>query len=118
MISLGKMDELSPNASVMLRISVLAAWAELEVSAITQEYLKAVVDPYRKILVSLWVSSLRDYASIKGESEVFQDSGSMTTEAPYASLGREILLPVSSSHFILIYQAKLTLLSTTKAPGR
>lgn len=97
MLALGNAGELSPNASVMLCISILAAWAELEVSSTTQAYLKAVVNPYRKTLVALWVSSLRDYASIKGESEVFQDGGSATTDAPYASFGREILLPVSLS---------------------
>lgn len=97
MLSLGNTGELSPNASVMLRISILAAWAELEVSSTEQNYLKAVVNPYRKMLVFLWISSLRDYASIKGEAEVFQDSGSVMTDAPYASLGREILLPVSFS---------------------
>ena len=105
MISLGNTGELSPNASVMLRISALAAWAELEVSSTTQSYLKDVVNPYRKVLASLWISSLRDYASIKGEPEVFQDSGSATTDAPYTSLGREILLPVSTNYSHLSFSA-------------
>ena len=78
----------------MLRISTLTAWAELEMASVQQNYLKAVVTPYRPTLAILWVASLRDYASIKGDSEVFQDSGSAAIDAPYASLGREVLLPV------------------------
>ena len=95
MLSLGEAGELSPNASVMLRISTLSAWAKLQTASVQQDYLKAVVDPYRRVLGVLWVAALRDYASIKGDSEIFQDSGSATIDAPYASLGREVLLPVS-----------------------
>lgn len=94
MLSLGDAGELSPNASVMLRISTLSAWAELEVASPTQKYLSDVVRPYRATLASLWVASLRDYASIRADSEVLQDSGSASLESPYAGLGREVLLPV------------------------
>ena len=97
MLSLGEAAELSPNASVMLRISTLSAWAELQIASMAQSYLKDVVGPYQQILGTLWVAALRDYASIKGDSEIFQDSGSATIDAPYASLGREVLLPVSPS---------------------
>lgn len=79
----------------MLRISTLTAWAELEVASMHQNYLKEVVTPYRPTLAVLWVASLRDYASIKGDSEIFQDGGSASMDTPYASLGREVLLPVS-----------------------
>ena len=95
MLSLGEAGELSPNASVMLRISTLSAWAELQIASVQQDYLRAVVEPHRRTLAMLWVAALRDYASIKGDSEVFQDSGSAAIDAPYASLGREVLLPVS-----------------------
>lgn len=96
MLSLGEAEELSPNASVMLRISTLSAWAELEVASVQQNYLKEVVSPYNAPLAMLWVASLRDYASIKGDSEVFQDGGTAIMDMPYASLGREVLLPVSA----------------------
>ncbi|KAH8115151.1 clathrin-coated vesicle protein [Phellopilus nigrolimitatus] len=108
MLSLGDAGELSPNASVMLRISTLSAWAELEVASTQQNYLKEVVGPYRATLAVLWVASLRDYASIKGDSEVFQDSGSATIDAPYASLGREVLLPYYQSAWSVILHAVAT----------
>ena len=96
MLSLGDAGELSPNASVMLRISTLSAWAELQVASTHQAYLKEVVHPHQSTLGSLWVASLRDYASIKSDSELFQDSGPAAIDAPYASLGKEVLLPVYS----------------------
>ncbi|KAL5476373.1 hypothetical protein ACEPAI_3473 [Sanghuangporus weigelae] len=108
MLSLGEAGELSPNASVMLRISTLSAWAELQIASMEQGYLKDVVDPYRQILGSLWVAALRDYASIKGDSEVFQDSGSATIDAPYASLGREVLLPYYEKSWSVIMHAVAT----------
>jgi hypothetical protein len=101
MLSLGEAGELSPNASVMLRISSLSAWAELQVASTSQDYLKDVVRPHQATLGSLWVSSLRDYASVKSDSELFQDSGPAAIEAPYASLGKEVLLPVRISSFLI-----------------
>lgn len=101
MLSLGESGELSPNASVMLRVSTLSAWAELEVATVRQTYLKDVVGPYRATLAGLWVASLRDYASIKGDTEAFQDSAAQGMDSPYAGLGREVLLPVCSSLCLL-----------------
>lgn len=78
----------------MLRVSTLTAWAELEVASAAQAYLKAVLQPYRAILASLWIASLRDYASIRADSEVLQESASGAMDVAYTGLGREVLLPV------------------------
>lgn len=94
MLSLGDAGELSPNASVMLRIATLSAWAELAIASSQQAYLKDVVKPYRPALSSLWVSALRDYASIRADSEVTQDESSAALDTSYSSLGKEVLLPV------------------------
>jgi HEAT repeat-containing protein 5 len=91
---MGDAGELSPNASVMLRIATLSAWAELVISSGHQTYLKDVVKPYRPILSSLWISSLRDYASIKADSEVLQDESVTALDTSYSSMGKEVLLPV------------------------
>lgn len=94
MLSLGEAGELSPNASSMLRISALSAWAQLEVASAQQEYLKDVLKPHRATLASLWIASLRDYASIKIDSEFLHDT-SMALDSSYSSLGKEVLLPAS-----------------------
>ena len=99
MLCLGETGELSPNASAMLRISTLSAWAQLQVSSVQQSYLENVVKPHRSTLSSLWISSLRDYASIHVDSESLHDSSSLALDSSYSSLGKEVLLPVSLRFF-------------------
>ncbi|CAE6356393.1 unnamed protein product [Rhizoctonia solani] len=95
LLSIGDVQQLGPNASVMLRVSTLTAWAELEIASAREEYLQAVLKPYRGTLALLWVSALRDYASIRADSEVQQD-GVAGMDAAYTGLGRETLLPYYS----------------------
>ncbi|KAK0203615.1 clathrin-coated vesicle protein [Desarmillaria ectypa] len=107
MVKLGETAELSPNASAMLRISTVSAWAGLEVSSTRQSYLKNVVDPYRASLATLWVVSLRDYASIRIDSEFLHDT-SVALDSTYSSLGKEVLLPYYAQSWSLILQAVAT----------
>lgn len=108
MVKLGETAELSPNASAMLRISTVSAWAELEISSTRQSYLKNVVDPYRTSLATLWVVSLRDYASIRIDSEFLHDTSSVALDSTYSSLGKEVLLPYYAQSWSLILQAVAT----------
>ena len=78
----------------MLRVSTLTAWAELQHASTSQEYLRDVLEPYRRTLACLWLACLRDYARIRGDSEVLQESASTAADVAYAGLGREVLLPV------------------------
>ncbi|KAF8148271.1 clathrin-coated vesicle protein [Crassisporium funariophilum] len=108
MLSLGETGELSPNASAMLRISTLSAWAQLQVSSVQQAYLDNVVKPYRPILSPLWIASLRDYASIRIDSEFLHDTSSVALDSSYSSLGKEVLLPYYSKAWSVILQAVAT----------
>ena len=92
---MGEACELSPNASSMLRIATLSAWAQLEAASTQQGYLCAVINPYRGMLASLWVAALRDYANIRVDSEFLHESSSVALDSSYQNLGREVLLPVS-----------------------
>lgn len=96
-LKLGETGELSPNASAMLRIATVSAWAELEVDSLRQGYLKKVVEPFRSSLATLWISSLRDYASIRSDSESINDTSSVALDSTYSSLGKEVLLPVRTT---------------------
>ena len=97
MLAIGDVEQLSPNASVMLRIATLTAWAELEIAGVVQAYLQEVLKPQRATLATLWVSSLRDYATIRGDSEVLQETASAGMDTISMSLGKEVLLPVRDS---------------------
>lgn len=90
MVSLGEVSDLSPNASVMLKISILAAWAELQISSQRQAYLNEVTKPYRWLLGPFWVGSLRDYAGLRTDPDM--GAGSLGVDN---GVGRDILLPVS-----------------------
>ncbi|GAB1525330.1 hypothetical protein RhiTH_008488 [Rhizoctonia solani] len=104
LLSIGDVQQLGPNASVMLRVSTLTAWAELEIASTREEYLQAVLKPYRGTLTLLWVSALRDYASIRADSEVQQD-GVAGMDSAYTGLGRETLLPYYSESWSKILAA-------------
>ncbi|KAL1916261.1 uncharacterized protein VTP21DRAFT_5878 [Calcarisporiella thermophila] len=52
-------DQLSLHASVMTRLAMLRAWAELYVASSKQTYLVDVVAPHLSTLCSLWVLELK-----------------------------------------------------------
>lgn len=85
----------------MLRIATLSAWAELSISSAVQGYLKGLIKPYRSSLASLWVASLRDYASVRADTEVLQEDTPATLDVSYTNLGKEVLLPVRLHLFML-----------------
>jgi hypothetical protein len=76
----------------MLKISILAAWAELEVAGVRQTYLKNVLDPYRWLLGPHWIGALRDYAGLRADPEMGMGMGGGDLGQ---GLGRDVLLPVS-----------------------
>jgi HEAT repeat-containing protein 5 len=97
-LSLGEAGELSPNASVMLRIAALTAWAKLEIARPFQPYLNDVIQPHRQVLASLWIAALRDYATIRADIEIAsQDTSMAPLDSSNSGLGRDVLLPVGES---------------------
>lgn len=102
--TLGESGELSPNASAMLRISTVSAWADLQLAGGEHKYLVQVIEPHRGDLSPLWVSALRDYASIRIDSEFLQETPLSSLDSSYYGLGKEVLLPVSSLMLLPIGQ--------------
>ena len=81
---LGDVQDLSANAAIMLQVSVLAAWAELQIASTRQAYLVKVLDPYRWLLGPYWIGALRDYARLRTDPEAGID---------FQNVGRDVLLP-------------------------
>ncbi|KAL4065423.1 armadillo-type protein [Scleroderma yunnanense] len=104
-LKMGTLSELSPNASGMLRVSILAAWARLEIASAEQTYLLDVIKPYREILASQWVACLRDYATIRADSEFVHDSSLLSLDPSFANLGKVVLLPYYADAWATILQA-------------
>jgi hypothetical protein len=91
MVALGDVEDLSANAAIMLKVSVLAAWAELQVASIRQAYLVEVIKPYRWLLGPFWIGALRDYAQLRTDPEMGAGPGLDLNNGA----GRDVLLPVS-----------------------
>jgi HEAT repeat-containing protein 5 len=96
--SIGDLKVLSANSQTMLRLSLLSAWAQLEVSSTEQPYLQAILQPYLARLTPLWLSSLQDFARLRFEPDISSSLsggggiGGQDLNELYAALNRETLL--------------------------
>ncbi|KAI0080179.1 ARM repeat-containing protein [Panus rudis PR-1116 ss-1] len=104
-LRIGDAADIGPNASVMLRIAVLTAWAELKIASNSHQYLSRLLEPYKQDLAGLWIASLRDYASIKVGIEGLDDISAGGLDSSHASLGREVLLPYYTASWTVILHA-------------
>jgi hypothetical protein len=99
--SLGEVEDLSSNASAMVKISALSAWAELRIVSASQKFLVAVVQPHKVTLNKLWVGALKDYALMRVDSDGSPGSSNIgALDLIQSGLGKEVLLPVSRSRII------------------
>ncbi|KAI8365216.1 armadillo-type protein [Radiomyces spectabilis] len=121
----GEVKDLSPHASVMVRLSVLNAWAELQVASQRQDYLKQVLQPNLASLSPLWLRSLQNYARIRLESDIvalshsaegIQASSSGGIDSMYSAATKEVVLPFYRRSWLKIMEAVATLLEV-KAPS-
>jgi hypothetical protein len=98
MTSIGDVKDLSSTATVMLKTSIFAAWAEFQTASVQQHYLVDVISPYLSLLCPFWVASLREYARLLTDPEAVVGSTPVSgtgLESTYTGLSREVALPVS-----------------------
>ena len=98
--AVGELKGLSSNAQTMVRMSILSAWAELQVASLQQEYLIKVVKPHTAKLTPLWLSSLQEFARLRFEPDISNTTGPARLDegldVVYAALNRQTLLKVST----------------------
>jgi hypothetical protein len=79
-------------------MAVLSAWAELQVASIDQAYLVKVMKPHVYKLTPLWLSSLQEFARLRFEPDISNNTGPARPEegldVVYAALNRQTLLKV------------------------
>ncbi|CAJ0753037.1 4936_t:CDS:10 [Entrophospora sp. SA101] len=110
--TVGDIGDLSPHAAIMVKLSVLNAWAELQVSSVKQSYLVQVVEPNLSLLSQLWVTSLKEYARVQIEPDIAEAQANSigsdllqnTTQTEvfdsmYSGLTREVILPVIIQYY-------------------
>ena len=84
----------------MVKMTVLSAWANLQIASVEQDYLVKVIAPYITRLTPLWLSSLQEFARLRFEPDI---SSCMTStisddlDFTYAALNRETLLKARNS---------------------
>ncbi|KAI8337917.1 armadillo-type protein [Chlamydoabsidia padenii] len=121
----GEVKDLSPHASVMVKLSVLNAWAELQVASQRQDYIRQILQPNLTVLSPLWLRSLQDYARIRLEADIIalsssteglhaSSSGGM--DSMYSAATKEVVLPYYRRSWLKIMEAVATLIET-KSPS-
>ena len=103
----------------MLRLALLSAWAQLQVSSREQHYLEALVRPYQTKLTPLWLQTLDDYAKLRFEPEISNSptgSGhSQNLDETYSAFNRETLLHFYSNTWLNIIEAIAVLIDQGNA---
>lgn len=111
---IGDLKGLSANAQVMVKMSVFAAWAELQVASSEQPYLLDVLRPHIGPLTPLWLESLREFARLRFEPDISMTLGppslSGSLDTIYAALNRETLLRFYQDSWLKLVDAIASLI--------
>ncbi|KAH8894902.1 ARM repeat-containing protein [Thozetella sp. PMI_491] len=111
---IGDLKGLSSNAQVMVKMSVFAAWAELQVASSEQKYLLDVLRPHIGTLTPLWLESLREFARLRFEPDISMTLGppslSGSLDTVYAALNRETLLKFYQDSWLKLVDAIASLI--------
>lgn len=111
MTSIGDVKDLSSTAAVMLKTSILAAWARFQTASTRQPYLTDVIRPHLGLLCPFWVATLREYARIRVDTTGLASEtspGGTGLDSVYSGLSRETALPVRLSAPGLHWDSSLT----------
>lgn len=113
--AIGEMRALGSNAAVMVRMSVLTAWARLQISSSESgmSFLADVVRPHIAQLTPLWLASLREYARLRFEPDI--SSATMVAagddlDTLYAALNRQTLLKFYQDSWLSLVDAIASLI--------
>ncbi|EFW98758.1 heat repeat protein [Grosmannia clavigera kw1407] len=116
---IGDLRGLSANATVMVRMAVFAAWAELQVASLEQRYLVDVLRPHIGQLTKLWLESLREFARLRFEPDISMTLGppslSGSLDTIYAALNRETLLAFYQDAWLKLVDAIASLIEQDSA---
>lgn len=99
--SIGDLKIASTNASLMVRLSVLSAWAELQIRSTQQDYLVDIVIPHVGTLIPMWLEALSAYARLQfepdaGDGDVVED---LLVDNQYSFVSKDFLLQVTTLYF-------------------
>lgn len=99
--TVGDLKGLSSNSRTMLKVSLLSAWAQLQIASAEQHYLEDIVSPYIAKLTPLWLASLQEYARLRFEPEI---SSTLGTENLFGNLN-DLYAAFNRQTLLRFYQA-------------
>lgn len=110
--SIGDLKTLSNNSQVMIKMAVLSAWAELQVSCSQQIFLIDVVKPHIEKLAPLWLMSLREFARLRFEPDIATSLSNVggSLETVYSAVVRATLLEFYQNTWLKLVEAIATLI--------
>ena len=113
-VTIGDLKGLSTNAQIMIRMSVLIAWAELQVASAEHDYLVKVIEPHLQKLIPLWLSSLQEFARLRFEPDISSSMGPVHmdegVDVVYASMNRQTLLKFYQESWLKLVDAIASLI--------
>ena len=111
--SIGDLKHIGTNAQSMLKMSILAAWADLVLESREQPYLEPIVKPQLPSLAPLWVQALQEYAQLRFEPDISSSLGddydTKKPEERYAAYIRDARLMYYQQNWLDIVDAIATL---------
>ncbi|MCJ1285562.1 hypothetical protein MMC26_004903 [Xylographa opegraphella] len=111
--AIGDLKGLSSNAKTMVKMSVLSAWAELQVASTEQGYLVEVVKSHTATLTPLWLSSLQEFARLRFEPDISSSmgiNGRDSLDTIYAAFNRQTLLKFYQDSWLKLVEAIASLI--------
>ncbi|KAI9012871.1 armadillo-type protein [Gaertneriomyces semiglobifer] len=102
----------SQHADVLLKLSVLTAWARLQITSAKYSYLREITQPVLPSLMQLWIAAVTEYAKMKVEPELLsggQGANARFNLDTYGEAIRNVVLPFFESTWFIIMQALTSL---------
>ncbi|KAJ3190081.1 hypothetical protein HDU85_000372 [Gaertneriomyces sp. JEL0708] len=102
----------SQHADVLLKLSVLTAWARLQITSAKYSYLREITQPVLPSLMQLWIAAVIEYAKMKVEPELLsggQGANARFNLDTYGEAIRNVVLPFFESTWLIIMQALTSL---------
>ncbi|KXS22333.1 hypothetical protein M427DRAFT_65329 [Gonapodya prolifera JEL478] len=112
-------ESVSPHATIMVKLAIQKAWAELHAAGFTHPYLKEVVMPIIDVLAGLWISTLCEYARLKLEGDLLPslpvsvgsaNEGASSTSM-YMEATQDVILPFYRESWVVLLRCVSSLVS-------
>ncbi|KTW26431.1 hypothetical protein T552_02911 [Pneumocystis carinii B80] len=118
-ISIGDL-ECSDNSRILLKLSIISVWAELQIASEHKTCLSFIIKPNLALLIPLWITSLRDYTKFCfGTYELSNNLSYLTSQSInfdkiFSNINNDELFEICNKFWINVVYAISILLESNK----